>query len=104
MSKPYGKALPRRWQGMAKVFTALGDEHRQRMLLMFEPGEELTIKDIADRVPLSRTAATHHLNVLRAARVLAAEKRGKEVFLRPNPAVVLGAIDGVRDYIEEELK
>jgi ArsR family transcriptional regulator len=104
MSRSYGKALPRRWQGMAKVFTALGDEHRQRMLLMFEAGEELTIKDIAGRVPLSRTAATHHINVLRAARVLLAEKRGKEVFLRPNPEAVLGAIDGVRDYIKEELK
>ena len=30
----------------SRVFSALGDEQRQRMLLMFERDEELTIKDI----------------------------------------------------------
>jgi len=104
MSKLYSKALPRRWHGMAQVFTSLGDEHRQRILLMFERGEELTIKHIARSTPLSRTAATHHINVLRRAGVLLSEKRGKEVFLRPNPQAVLAAIDGVRDYIEETLR
>lgn len=85
------------------VFTALGDEHRQRILLMFERNEELTIKDIADACPLSRTAVTHHLRVLRNAGVLLAERRGKEVFLRPNPKRVLGAMNAVRDYIQNHL-
>ena len=71
---------------------------------MFGRGEEMTIKGIAERVPLSRTAVAHHLRVLREAGILAAEKRGKEVFLRPAPDTVLEALDGVRDYIDEELR
>jgi len=101
--KGYARALPRRWHGLARVFTALGDGHRQRMLLMFKRGEELTIKDIANAVPLSRTAVTHHLRTLREAGVLVAQRRGKEVYLRPNPSAVLEALDALRDYIREEL-
>src|SRR4051812_40809070 len=44
--KAYARALPKRWHSQARVFTALGDEHRQRILLMFKRDEELTIKDI----------------------------------------------------------
>ena len=104
MSRRYQNALPRRWHGLARVFRALGDEQRQRILLMFQRGDELTIKDIFEACPLSRTAVTHHLRVLREAGVLIAEKRGKEVFLKPNPAVVMEALDRVRDYIDEELE
>ena len=103
MAKSYTRALPRAWAGRAQVFTALGDEHRQRILLMFERGEELTIKDIVDASPLSRTAITHHVRMLTAAGVLRAEKRGKSVFLRPNPKHVLEALNAVREYIEEQL-
>jgi ArsR family transcriptional regulator, arsenate/arsenite/antimonite-responsive transcriptional repressor len=101
MSKRYHKALPRKWTGLASVFTALGDEHRQRILLMFEKGEELTIKDIADSVPLSRTAVTHHIRVLLQVGVLRGEKRGKELYLRPDPARVLGALGALQEYVKE---
>ena len=104
MSRKYYSALPKRWQGLARVFSALGDEQRQRILLMFEREEELTIKDVFEACPLSRTAVTHHVRVLREAGVLVAEKRGKEVFLRPDPDVVLEALERLREYIEEELQ
>src|SRR5687768_13814144 len=104
MKKRYHNALPKKWHGLAKVFSALGDEQRQRILLMFARGEELTIKEIFDGCPLSRTAVTHHVRVLREAGVLSAEKRGKEVFLKPNPPTVIEAMNRLRDYIEEELE
>jgi DNA-binding transcriptional ArsR family regulator len=104
MTKKYQSALPRRWQDLARVFRALGDEQRQRILLMFDRDEELTIKDIFDACPLSRTAVTHHVRVLREAGVVTAEKRGKEVFLKPNTPVVLEALERLREYIEETLQ
>ena len=105
MYSGYARALPRKWQGLAQVFSALGDEQRQRMLLMFgRNNRELTIKAIYEACPLSRTAVSHHLRVLRDAGVLKAEKRGKEVFLSPQPQRVLDALDSLRHYIEEELQ
>lgn len=104
MSRRYHTALPKKWHGLARVFSALGDEQRQRILLMFERGEELTIKEIFEACPLSRTAVTHHVRVLRDAGVLNAEKRGKEVYLKPDAALVRKALDSLGEYIEEELE
>ena len=84
MHKNYMRALPREWRAMAKVFVALGDEHRQRLLLTFEKGERLTVGQISQISTLSRPAVSHHLKILRAAGILEAEKAGKEVFLRVN--------------------
>jgi DNA-binding transcriptional ArsR family regulator len=103
VSKSYSRALSRKWAKQSPVFIALGDEHRQRILLMFEHGEELAVKDIVDASPLSRTAVTHHVRMLREAGVLTAEKRGKAVFLRPNPKRLLEALNAVREYILKAL-
>lgn len=101
MASRYDRALPRKWSHHGRVFTALGDEHRQRILLMFGRGEELTIKDIVKACPLSRTAVVHHIRMLREAGVLTAEKRGKEVYLGLDTSPVLQALNAVRDYIRK---
>src|SRR5262245_23990933 len=103
MARRYDRKLNRSWAARGLVFEALGDEHRQRILLMFERGEELTVKEIVDASPLSRTAVAHHVRVLRESGVLVAEKRGRSVFLRPDPAAVIDAMEGVRDYIKHNL-
>ena len=46
MRTTYLNTLPDHWQPVAAVFAAMGDTTRQRILLLFEPGEELSIKDI----------------------------------------------------------
>ena len=48
MNPDYSRAIPPAWAHMSKVFTALGDEHRQRILLTFEPGERLNVGQIAE--------------------------------------------------------
>lgn len=78
------KPLPALWRGSAKVFAALGDESRQRILLMCGRKPELRMQDIFSRLPLSRTAVAHHVSVLREAGLLAAGKRGGEVYLAVN--------------------
>jgi DNA-binding transcriptional ArsR family regulator len=87
---------------MAKVFVALGDEHRQRILLTFEKGERLTVGQIAEVSTLSRPAVSHHLKILRAAGVLEAEKSGKEVYLRVNRAMLEETLRNVLDYVRQE--
>jgi ArsR family transcriptional regulator, arsenate/arsenite/antimonite-responsive transcriptional repressor len=95
----YTRALPRAWQPVARVFTALGDPHRQRILLMFERDERLSIGEIVAASTLSRTAVAHHLRVLRDAGVLRSEKVGREVWFWPDPAPVRAALDAVDDYL-----
>jgi DNA-binding transcriptional ArsR family regulator len=96
------RSIPREWRAMAKVFVALGDEHRQRILLTFEKGERLTVGRIAEVSTLSRPAVSHHLKILRQAGVLEAEKVGKEVYLRVNRNVLEESLRAVLDYVREE--
>ena len=101
MRQPYSRALPRAWQPTARIFTALGDPHRQRIILMFDAGERLSVGQIVAASPLSRSAVAHHLRVLREAGILECEKIGKEVWCRPAPDTVRSALDAVRDYLDD---
>ena len=101
MKKTYARAIPAPWRRIARVFVALGDEHRQRILLMFDPGERLNIGQIVAASTLSRTAVSHHLKVLREAGVLKSEKVGKEVHFWPDPDAVQEALTAVQTYLKE---
>ncbi|PPC82014.1 MAG: transcriptional regulator [Methylotenera sp.] len=94
--------IPASFKDTADIFIALGDEHRQLILLAFEKGEKLNIMQIASTTTLSRTAVTHHLKVLHRAGVLSSEKIGKEVFFWINGALVANALQQVLDYIRNE--
>lgn len=83
---------------MSKVFTALGDEHRQRILLLFEPGERLNVGQIAEVSTLTRSTVSHHLKILREAEVLLSEKIGKEVWFWINRAFLEDTFTRVLDY------
>jgi ArsR family transcriptional regulator len=101
MKKNYMRAVPVQWRNISRIFTALGDEHRQRILLTFEPGERLSVGQIVEVSPLSRTAVSHHLKVLREAGVLQSLKEGKEVFLWLNKDSLVDALQTVTDYIQD---
>jgi DNA-binding transcriptional ArsR family regulator len=102
MKRNYLRAIPKEWRAMAKVFVALGDEHRQRMLLTFEKGERLTVGQIAEVATLSRPAVSHHLKILRNAGVLAAERSGREVYLRVNRALLEETLAAVLEHVRAE--
>ena len=90
--------LPLHWNNTAEILHALGDTTRQRILLLFEPGEELTIKTIADLFPFSRTTITHHLTVLENAGLLKRRKNGLDVYLRLNKILLIDALENVLTY------
>ncbi len=94
--------IPISFKDTADIFIALGDEHRQLILLAFEKGEKLNIMQIVSTTTLSRTAVTYHLKVLHRAGVLASEKTGKEVFFWINGPLIANALQQVLDYIRNE--
>ena len=102
MNRQFIEHLPEDWQPAAAVFAALGDPMRQKILLMFSPGEELSIKQIVEAFPLSRTAIVHHLGVLERAGILASRRDGREALYSVRPKTVLAALDALREYIFAE--
>lgn len=102
MKANYAKEIPTAWKNISNVFTALGDPHRQRILLVFEPGERLNVGRIAETSTLSRPAVSHHLKVLREAGVLGSSKEGKEVFYWIEKSFLHDSLSAVLAYIDEE--
>ncbi len=101
MNKDYSRAIPPAWKHVSQVFTALGDEHRQRILLTFEQGERLNVSQIAEVSTLSRSTVSHHLKILRESGVLDSKKEGKEVFFWLNTSFLAEALEGVLGYLKE---
>jgi DNA-binding transcriptional ArsR family regulator len=101
MLSDYTRAIPPEWTDMSRIFVALGDEHRQRILLLFEPGERLNAGQIAEVSTLGRSTVSHHLKILREAGVLASEKIGKEVWFWINREALETTLGNVLDYLKE---
>lgn len=64
---------------LADLFRIMGDPSRLSIVLTCLK-EPISVGDIADRLGLSASLVSHHLRLLRAARVLKAERRGKQMF------------------------
>ena len=101
MKNDYSQMIPPAWQAMSRIFVALGDEHRQRILLLFEPGGRLNVGQIAEVSPLARSTVSHHLKVLHESGVLASEKVGKEVWFWIEHDALQAALGNVLDYLKE---
>lgn len=99
MNAGMANGLPEEWQRFARFFSALGDGTRQQILLLFEPGEEICVNDIADLFRLSRPAISHHLKVLREAGLLVCEKRGKQVYYRVNYDLCADTLQTVHTFV-----
>ena len=64
---------------LADLFRLMGDTSRLRIILacLHSP---ISVSDIAEKLGLSQSLVSHHLRLLRAARVVRSERRGKQVF------------------------
>ena len=64
---------------LAEIFGLLADPTRLSIVVVCME-REIPAGAIADELDLSASLVSHHLRLLRAARMLRAERRGKQVF------------------------
>ncbi|GEM_PF-181581 len=101
MKLEFTKSLPEGWERFSQFFFALGDRTRQKIMLVFEPDEEICVNDIVRMFSLSRPAISHHLKVLRNAGLLLSDKRGKEVYYRVNHGHCADVLRIVHEFVIE---
>jgi ArsR family transcriptional regulator, arsenate/arsenite/antimonite-responsive transcriptional repressor len=68
------------FRASAPIFNALGDAFRQDIVMLLAQQEHLNVKQIAERMPLSRPAISHHLKVLLTAGLVQMERVSRENF------------------------
>lgn len=79
--------LQSRFQSCQKIFTALGDENRQRLLCIMLGGQcsGSRVVDIAEKTNLSRPAVSHHMQILKDAGIVKVRKEGTYVYYYLDP-------------------
>ncbi len=69
------------FQTVAELFKQLGDGNRLRVFWILCHGEECLI-NLSAMMQMSSPALSHHLKLLREARLIVSQRRGKEVYYR----------------------
>lgn len=87
---------------LADLFRLMGDPTRLRIILtcLHEP---VSVGEIAARVESSPSLVSHHLRLLKAARVLRSERRGKQVFYSSLDEHIRCVIDDMVAHVGEPL-
>ena len=96
-----GRAGPEQIAELAEVFHLMGDQSRLKILLLVL--EELrSVGEIAGATGLSATLVSHHLRLLRAGRLVRAERRGKQVFYVVDDEHIRCVLSDMVEHLAEE--
>lgn len=87
---------------LADLFHLLGDPTRLRIVLHCAD-RPVAVGDIAAGLQLSSSLVSHHLRLLRAARIVKAERQGKQVFYSAADAHISGVLADMLEHIAEPL-
>ena len=64
---------------LAEFFKVFGDSTRVRILYaLYE--ETLSVQEIAEALDMTQSAISHQLRILKASRLVSAERKGKQIF------------------------
>lgn len=94
--KPGKKEL----DALSELYKALGDYTRIRILwLLME--REWCVSGLAKEIKMTESAISHHLRILRIARLVNGHKIGKNVFYNLSDEHVKGILENTYDHILE---
>lgn len=86
---------------LAETFHLLGDANRLRLVCACLH-ESVSVQELAQRLELSMSLASHHLRLLRAARLMRTERQGKRVFYRVADAHVQRVLEDMIEHVQED--
>jgi DNA-binding transcriptional ArsR family regulator len=85
---------------LADLFRLLGDPTRLRIVLACVD-EKRAVGAIAALLGLSASLVSHHLRLLRAARIVRAERQGKQVFYLAADRHISGMLAELLEHVAE---
>lgn len=85
---------------LADLFHLLGDATRLRIVIACL-AQPTAVGEIAGALSLSSSLVSHHLRLLRAARIVKAERHGKQVFYSAADAHISSLLANMFEHIAE---
>ena len=95
--KPANNFLP--CEPCMELLRALADKTRQEIIVLFIKKKELCVNDIAKEFSLSRPTISHHLSLMKRAKLLNTRKEGKEVYHSINKKYISDTLSSVLNSI-----
>ena len=86
---------------LAEMFRLMSDPTRLRIILACLDAPA-AVGEIAERLGISASLVSHHLRLLRAARLLGAERRGRQVFYVVGDMHIRSMLSDMVDHVAEE--
>src|SRR5579859_1788821 len=88
-------------QDLLEFVKSIGSETRMNILLLFLDGQERTVNQITEAIGMGQPTISEHLTVMKRAGVLTSEKRGKEVYYRPDRTRITRYLDTLSDVLKK---
>lgn len=85
---------------LADLFRLMGDFTRLRIILSCLRGPA-SVGEIAAATGASQSLVSHHLRLLRAARLVRSERRGRQVFYSPRDRHIQCVIEDMVAHVKE---
>ncbi len=85
---------------LAELYKVFGDSTRLKILCALLE-REICVNDIAEIVGMSISAVSHHLRVLKAARLVRGRRDGKTIYYSPDDDHVRAIINQGLDHVGE---
>ncbi len=85
---------------LAEVFHLMGDPSRLSILLVVLDGPR-AVAEIAAETGLSASLVSHHLRLLRAGRLVRAERRGKQGFYTVDDEHIRSVLTDMAEHVAE---
>jgi DNA-binding transcriptional ArsR family regulator len=85
---------------LAEMFRLMSDPTRLRIILACLD-HAAAVGEMAERIGISASLVSHHLRLLRAARLLQAERRGRQVFYVVGDEHIRSMLTDMVDHVAE---
>lgn len=81
------------------LFAALGDPVRQQLILLMLDGSRQSVAELALQTELSRPTISHHLKILKDARIITSQKVGTKIYYHPQLSGRFTSMRGLMDAV-----
>ena len=78
---------------------ALANPTRQRVMLLFARGAELSVGEIAERAAISQSTASQHLSLLHRGGIVTSRRDGKVVYYRADRKGTAAVLTELQAYL-----
>jgi ArsR family transcriptional regulator len=101
---PPAHVAPEAFEDEAALFKAIADPYRLRMLAtLARTSDETCVCDFTDVLPLNQPTVSHHLRILRDAKLVTSERRGTWVYYRLAPDALARVEAATHDVLRQKV-